>query len=105
MARLDELAGELRTAGAGAEALAADLSSYDGLATVTADIRLLISNAGVGGYAPLTDVAAAGLRLGETVCVPGLENQDAALKTLLDGEAALLDGGARKALATRYRQP
>ncbi|MEX3100888.1 MULTISPECIES: SDR family oxidoreductase [unclassified Streptomyces] len=54
------------------------------------------------------DVAAAGLaglRLGETVCVPGLEDQEAALKSLLDSEAALMDGGARKALATRYRQP
>ncbi|MGJ5893846.1 hypothetical protein DF268_06400 [Streptomyces sp. V2] len=54
------------------------------------------------------DVAAAGLaglRLGETVCVPGLEDQEAALKSLLDSEAALMDGGARKTLATRYRQP
>ncbi|MET8982785.1 SDR family NAD(P)-dependent oxidoreductase [Streptomyces sp. NPDC004539] len=222
--RLNRLAGELRTAGAETEVLAADLSTYDGIATVTTrlaagDVRLLISNAGAGGYAPLVDVAPdevdrlltlnalapvqlaraalpgmlaagegsvvtvasllafsagrdnphmprrtlyaaakattvaftrtlageltgtgvralvvcpgivatewnggsgrtvpsamspedvaaaglAGLRLGETVCVPGLEDQDVALKALLNGEAALMDGGGRKDLAARYR--
>ncbi|MER5209138.1 SDR family NAD(P)-dependent oxidoreductase [Streptomyces sp. NPDC002838] len=60
--RLHDLAGRLRAAGAGVEVLVADLSSHDGLAAVTGrlatgDVRLLISNAGAGGYAPLTDVA------------------------------------------------
>jgi uncharacterized protein len=222
--RLNDLAGELSLAGAAVEVLVADLSSHDGLAAVTGrlaagDVRLLISNAGVGGYAPLTDVppdevdrlltlnavtpiqlvraalpgmlsagegavvtvasllafsggrndphmprrtlyaaakastvaftrtlageladtavralvvcpglvatewnggfgrgipsamspevvasaSLASLRLGETVCVPGLEDQDAALKALLDAESALMDGGARPSPATRYQ--
>jgi hypothetical protein len=53
------------------------------------------------------DVASASLaslRLGETVCVPGLEDQDAALKALLDAESALMNGGARPSPATRYQQ-
>lgn len=54
------------------------------------------------------DVASASLaslRLGETVCVPGLEDQDAGLKALLDAESALMNGGARRFPATRYQQP
>ncbi|WP_416974077.1 SDR family NAD(P)-dependent oxidoreductase [Streptomyces sp. 4F14] len=62
--RLNRLADELRAIGATVEVLVADLSSPDGLDAVTCrlaagDIRLLISNAGAGGYAPLTDVAPA----------------------------------------------
>ncbi|GAB2966896.1 SDR family NAD(P)-dependent oxidoreductase [Streptomyces pseudoechinosporeus] len=223
--RLNDLAGRLRAVGAGVEVLVADLSSHDGLAAVTGrlaagDVRLLISNAGVGGYAPLTDVAPdevnrlltlnavapiqlaraalpgmlaadegavvtvasllafssgwddprmprrtlyaaakastvaftrtlageladtavralvvcpgivatewnggsghgipsamspedvasaslASLRLGETVCVPGLEDQDAGLKALLDAESAVMNGGGRPSLATRYQR-
>jgi short-subunit dehydrogenase len=223
--RLNDLAGRLRAAGAGVEVLVADLSSHHGLAAVTGrlatgDVRLLISNAGAGGYAPLTDVAPdevdrlltlnslapiqlaraalpgmlaadegavvtvasllafsggwedprmpsrtlyvaakastvaftralvgeladtavraqvvcpgivatewnggsghgvpsamspedvasaslASLRLGETVCVPGLEDQDTGLKALLDAERALMNGGARPSPATRYQQ-
>ncbi|MET9817445.1 SDR family NAD(P)-dependent oxidoreductase [Streptomyces sp. NPDC006355] len=222
--RLNDLADRLRAAGAAVEVLVADLSSHDGLAAVTGrlaagDVRLLISNAGVGGYAPLTDVAPdeidrlltlnavapiqlaraalpgmlaadegtvvtiasllafsggrdnpnmprrtlyaaakaatvaftrtlageladtavraqvvcpgivatdwnggfgrtipsamspedvasaglASLRLGETVCVPGLEDQGAALKALSDAESALMDHGARPSPATRYQ--
>lgn len=51
------------------------------------------------------DVASAslaGLRLGETVCVPGLEDQDSALDALLAAEAGVMGGGFRPALATRY---
>jgi short-subunit dehydrogenase len=224
--RLSELAEELGTAGAAVEVIPADLGTSDGLAAVTrrlaaGDVRLLISNAGVGGYAPLADVdpgeidhlltlngvapiqlvraalpgmlaaddgtivtvasllafsagqtdprmpsrtlytaakAAAvaftrtlsheladtavrtqvvcpgvvatgfndgfgrnvpfamtaegvaqasltGLRLGETICVPGLEDQAAALEALLAAETALLAGGNRPTPATRYLQP
>ncbi|WP_171107692.1 SDR family NAD(P)-dependent oxidoreductase [Streptomyces sp. Z423-1] len=58
---LSELADELRAAGAAVEVLPADLGNHDGLATVAkriaaGDVRLLISNAGNGGYAPLADV-------------------------------------------------
>ncbi|WBO63193.1 SDR family NAD(P)-dependent oxidoreductase [Streptomyces camelliae] len=51
------------------------------------------------------DVASAGLaglRLGEAVCVPGLEGQAAALDALLAAGTALLAGGNRPALAARY---
>ncbi|GAA4624434.1 SDR family NAD(P)-dependent oxidoreductase [Actinoallomurus vinaceus] len=221
--RLSELADELRAADATVEVLPADLGTSDGLAAVTkrlaaGDVRLLISNAGAGGYAPLADVdpdeidrlltlnavasvqlaraalpgmlaagdgaivtvasllafsagqtnphlpprtlyaaakaatvaftrtlahelagtgirtqvvcpglvatefndgsglgvpfamtaegvaqaGLAGLRLGETVCVPGLEDRTAALDALLTAETALLMGGNRPTPATRY---
>jgi len=45
----------------------------------------------------------AGLHLGETVCVPGLEDPAAAIEALNAAEAALLSGGNRKESATRYR--
>ena len=44
----------------------------------------------------------AGLRLGETVCVPGLEDQEAAIEAL-DAAAAALMPGNRNEPATRYR--
>ncbi|MDF2273324.1 SDR family NAD(P)-dependent oxidoreductase [Streptomyces coacervatus] len=221
--RLSDLADELRTAGAAVEVLSADLGTPEGLGAVTkrlaaGDVRLLISNAGVGGYAPLADVdpdeinrllglnavapvqlaraalpgmlaaghgtvvtvasllafsagqdnphlpsrtlyaaakaatvaftrtlahelagtgvraqvvcpglvatefnggaarnipfamapedvaraGLAGLRLGETVCVPGLEDRAAALEALLAAETALLAGGNRPTPAARY---
>ncbi|UXY22685.1 SDR family NAD(P)-dependent oxidoreductase [Streptomyces cynarae] len=224
--RLSELADELRAADATVEVLPADLGTPDGLAAVTErlaadDVRLLISNAGVGGYAPLADVdpteidrlltlngvvpirlvraalpgmlaagegalitvasllafsagqtdphipsrtlyaaakaatvaftrtlsheladtgirtqvvcpgvvatefsdgyghnvpfamtaegvaqaSLAGLRSGETICIPGLEDQAAALDALLAAETALLRGGNRPTPATRYSGP
>ncbi|WP_327096138.1 SDR family NAD(P)-dependent oxidoreductase [Nocardia vinacea] len=59
--RLSDLAAELQAADAEVEVLPADLSKPEGLAVVTGrlatgDVRLLISNAGAGGYAPLIDV-------------------------------------------------
>ncbi|WP_327657380.1 SDR family NAD(P)-dependent oxidoreductase [Streptomyces sp. NBC_00483] len=223
--RLADLAEELRACGAAVEVLPADLASHDGIAVVTdrlatGDVGMLISNAGAGGYAPLTevepadiealltlnavapirlvraalpgmlaagegsiitvasllafsagltdpraprrtlyvaakaatlgftrtlateiadtpvrvqvvcpgvvatewnsgaghnipwamtpeDVASAsltGLRLGETVCAPGLEGQDSALAELLAAEAAFVTGGNQSALAARYAQ-
>ena len=59
--RLSGLAEELGPRGAAVEVLAADLGTHDGIDTVTkrldtGDVRLLISNAGDGGYAPFTDV-------------------------------------------------
>jgi short-subunit dehydrogenase len=51
------------------------------------------------------DVAKAsltGLGLGETICVPGLEDQTAALDAFLAAETALLTGNSQT-LATRYR--
>ncbi|TDU05946.1 hypothetical protein EDD99_4487 [Streptomyces sp. 846.5] len=223
--RLDSLAQELRAGGAAVEVLPADLGTSGGIAAVTdrlaaGDVRMLISNAGAGGYAPLTDVdpadidglltlnavapvqlvraalpgmlaaqegsivtvasllafsagstdrraprrtlyaaskaavlaftrtlageladtpirtqvvcpgvvatewnsgagqsipwamspedvAAAslsGLRLGESICIPGLEDAAAALDAFHAAESALLDGGSRPAPATRYRE-
>ncbi|MGI3225139.1 SDR family NAD(P)-dependent oxidoreductase [Streptomyces sp. GTA36] len=223
--RLEDLANELRKAGAAVEVLPADLATRAGIAAVTerlsaGDVRHLISNAGVGGYAPLIDVdpaeiddlltlnveahvqlvraalpgmfaadddgtivtvasllafsagqagprpprrtlyAAAkaalvaftrtlgheladtgirtqvvcpgpvatefhqgmgrtvpvvmtaedvarasfvGLRLGEAICVPGLEDQSAAFDALLAAEGAVLSGGRRSDLASRYQ--
>ncbi|MFI9169159.1 SDR family NAD(P)-dependent oxidoreductase [Streptomyces lincolnensis] len=221
--RLQDLAEELRKAGAAVEVLPADLATREGIAKVgerlgVGDVRVLISNAGVGGYAPLIDVDPAtiddlltlnteahvqlvravlpgmlaadegtivtvasllafsagqagprpprrtlyaaskaalvaftrtlgheladtgirtqvvcpgpvatefhqgvgqtvmaaedvarasltGLRLGETICVPGLEDQSAALDALLAAESAVLSGGRRSDPASRYRQP
>ncbi|WP_330293038.1 SDR family NAD(P)-dependent oxidoreductase [Streptomyces sp. NBC_00576] len=222
--RLQDLAEELRKAGAAVEVLPADLATREGITLVAerqsaGDVRLLISNAGVGGYAPLIDIDAAriddlltlnaaahvqliravlpgmlaagegtivtvasllalsagqsdpriprrtmyaaakaatvaftrtlgheladtgirtqvvlpgpvatefdqgagqtvpvamtaedvarasltGLRLGETICVPGLEDQSALLDALLGAESAVLSGGRRSELASRYR--
>ncbi|HEU5427208.1 MAG TPA: SDR family NAD(P)-dependent oxidoreductase [Actinocrinis sp.] len=42
------------------------------------------------------------LRLGETVCIPGLHDQAAALSVIERAEAALLAGGNRPGLAARY---
>ncbi|MEV1005552.1 SDR family NAD(P)-dependent oxidoreductase [Nonomuraea sp. NPDC050202] len=223
--RLNALAQDLRAGGAGIEVLPADLATHDGITAVTdrlaaGDVRMLISNAGASGYAPLTEVdpadidplltlnavapirlvraalpamlaagegtivtvasllafsagsmeppsrrtlyvaakaatlgftrtlacelagtpvrvqvvcpgvvatewnsgagraipwamspedvvsaSLAGLRLGETVCVPGLEDQAAALDALLAAEIALLTGGNQPTLAARYTSP
>lgn len=59
--RLEELAEQLRPRGASVEVLAADFATQAGIATVTGrlaagDVRMLISNAGTSGYAPLTEV-------------------------------------------------
>ncbi|MEU5645227.1 SDR family NAD(P)-dependent oxidoreductase [Streptomyces milbemycinicus] len=59
--RLGDLAEELRSRGAAVEVLPADLGTGGGIAAVTGrlaagDVRMLISNAGAGGYAPLIDV-------------------------------------------------
>lgn len=59
--RLDHAAKRLRQAGAAVEVLTADLSETEGLASVieridAGDIRVLVSNAGVGGYARLAKV-------------------------------------------------
>jgi short-subunit dehydrogenase len=62
--RLADHADELRALGAAVEVLPADLMTHDGIAAVTdrlvaGDVRMLISNAGAGGYAPLADVKSA----------------------------------------------
>ncbi|MCX4554695.1 SDR family NAD(P)-dependent oxidoreductase [Streptomyces phaeochromogenes] len=222
--RLEDLANELRKAGAAVEVLPADLATRAGIAAVTerlsaGDVRHLISNAGVGGYARLIDVEQAeiddlltlnveahvqlvraalpgmfaaddgtivtvasllafsagqagprpprrtlyaaakaalvtftrtlgheladtgirtqvvcpgpvatefhqgigqtvpvvmtaedvarasfvGLRLGEAICVPGLEDQSAAFDALFAAESAVLSGGRRSDLASRYQ--
>ncbi|WP_416979653.1 SDR family NAD(P)-dependent oxidoreductase [Streptomyces sp. T028] len=59
--RLDDLADELRSAGATVEVLPADLATPEGLGTVAkraavGDIRLLICNAGAAGYTRLTEI-------------------------------------------------
>ncbi len=59
--RLGDVATDLREAGASVQVLPADLGTHDGIAAVTdrqaaGDVRLLISSAGVGGYAPFVDV-------------------------------------------------
>ncbi|MGW3419241.1 SDR family NAD(P)-dependent oxidoreductase [Streptomyces phaeochromogenes] len=69
-------------------------------------------NSGAGHNIPWAmtpeDVASAslaGLRLGETVCAPGLEGQDSALEALLAAETAFGGGGNQPALAARYAAP
>ncbi|MFG6200675.1 SDR family NAD(P)-dependent oxidoreductase [Nonomuraea sp. JJY05] len=69
-------------------------------------------NSGAGRAIPWAmspeDVVSAsltGLRLGETVCVPGLEDQAAALDALLAAETTLLTGGNQPTLAARYTGP
>ncbi|MFI7130711.1 SDR family NAD(P)-dependent oxidoreductase [Nonomuraea sp. NPDC050153] len=66
-------------------------------------------NSGAGREIPWAmspvDVASAslaGLRLGETVCAPGLQDQAAALDALDAAESVLLSGGNRPTPATRY---
>src|SRR4051812_41067402 len=64
--RLEEVAADAGRWGASVEILETDLSTSDGLGhaaerAATGDLDLLISNAGVGGYAPLRDVSAADL--------------------------------------------
>lgn len=66
-------------------------------------------NGGAGRSMPWAmspaEVAAAslaGLRLGEVVCVPGLEDQAAAIEALLAAERALMAGGNRPHPAARY---
>ncbi|MFE2212924.1 SDR family NAD(P)-dependent oxidoreductase [Streptomyces canus] len=59
--RLGDFAEELRARGAAVEVLPADLGTHEGIAAVAdrlaaGDVRLLVSNAGAGGYAPLVDV-------------------------------------------------
>ncbi|WP_026554417.1 SDR family NAD(P)-dependent oxidoreductase [Arthrobacter sp. 35W] len=59
--RLSNVAEELRSRGAVVEVLPADLGTHEGIATVSrrlaaGDVRMLISNAGASGYAPLIDV-------------------------------------------------
>ena len=44
------------------------------------------------------------LRLGETICVPGLEDQSTALDALVAAENALMFGGNQPTPATRYLQ-
>ena len=44
-----------------------------------------------------------GLHHGESICVPGLEDQSAALDALVAAENGLTFGGNRPALATRYK--
>lgn len=54
------------------------------------------------------DVASAslaGLRLGETVCAPGLKDQGSTLDALLTAETALVTGGNQPTLAARYTDP
>jgi short-subunit dehydrogenase len=64
--RLQEVATQAGERGAMVEMLAADLSTPEGLAiaaerAAAGDVRLLISNAGASGYAPLQDVSAGDL--------------------------------------------
>ncbi|WP_433236545.1 SDR family NAD(P)-dependent oxidoreductase [Actinomadura nitritigenes] len=64
--RLEQVGAAVKDRGATAETFTADLSSADGLAAAAeraanGDVRLLVSNAGSAGYAPLKDVPAADL--------------------------------------------
>lgn len=65
--RLEALAEELRAPGKSVETLPADLSTPEGIEAVETrldfgDIQMLVSNAGDGGYSPLTDVEAADIQ-------------------------------------------
>ncbi|GAB3379613.1 SDR family NAD(P)-dependent oxidoreductase [Amycolatopsis echigonensis] len=62
--RLEQVAARAADQGAAAEVFVADLATADGLEAAAeraarGDLRLLVSNAGVGGYAPLPEVAPA----------------------------------------------
>ncbi len=46
----------------------------------------------------------AGLSLGESICIPGLEDQSAVLDLLVTAESALMFDGNRPVTATRYLQ-
>lgn len=64
--RLEQVAARATDLGATVEILVADLATPEGLAAAAeraarGDLRLLISNAGAGGYAPLREVSAADL--------------------------------------------
>lgn len=64
--RLEEVAARAEQHGATAEIVVADLATPEGLDTAAdraarGDLRLLISNAGMSGYAPLQEVSAADL--------------------------------------------
>lgn len=64
--RLEEVAARAEKRGATAEILTADLATEDGLAATAeraarGDLRLLVSNAGVGGYGPFSELSSADL--------------------------------------------
>ncbi|MER5374433.1 SDR family NAD(P)-dependent oxidoreductase [Streptomyces sp. NPDC002553] len=97
--RLGALAEELRRSrGAAVEVLPADLMTRDGITAVTdrlsaGDVRLLVNNAGAGGYAPLVDVEPADIdRLFTLNAVAPVQLVRAALPAMLEaGEGAIIN--------------
>jgi hypothetical protein len=94
---LEQLASQVTDRGGTAEVLVADLATPEGLAAAAersarGDLRVLISNAGVGGYAPLRDVSAAELdRLWRLNATAPVTLAHAALPSLLaKGEGAIV---------------
>ncbi|HZX08374.1 SDR family NAD(P)-dependent oxidoreductase [Kribbella sp.] len=88
--RLEQVAVRAEERGAMVEIITADLASPEGLAAAAdraarGDLRLLISNAGAGGYAPLHEVSAADLdRLWRLNATAPITLAQAVLPSLLD---------------------
>ena len=91
--RLEQVAARARERGSSVEILAADLATPEGLTAAAeraarGDLRVLISNAGVGGYAPLPEVSAADLdRLWRLNATTPVTLAHAVLPSLLAREA------------------
>ncbi|MGW7645207.1 SDR family NAD(P)-dependent oxidoreductase [Streptomyces bobili] len=110
--RLTDLAEELRAQGAAVEVLPADLMTHDGIAAVTGrlaagDVRMLISNAGAGGYAPLIDVETTDIdRLLTLNAVAPIRLVHAALPGMLAaGEGAIVTVASLLALSGGLTDP
>ncbi|NMH98757.1 SDR family NAD(P)-dependent oxidoreductase [Pseudonocardia acidicola] len=95
--RLEQVAARAEGRGATVEIFIADLATPEGLDAAAdraarGDLRLLISNAGAGGYAPLRDVAAADLdRLWRLNATAPVTLTHAVLPSLLDkGEGGIV---------------
>ena len=110
--RLGDLAEELRARGAAVEVLPADLGTHDGIAAVTGrlaagDVRMLISNAGASGYAPLTEVDPADIdRLLTLNAVAPVQLVRAALPGMLAaGEGTIVTVASLLAFSAGFKDP
>src|SRR5690349_3988749 len=110
--RLDELAEQLRPRGTSVEVLAADLATHAGIAAATerlaaGDVRMLISNAGASGYAPLAEVDPADIdRLLTLNAVAPVQLTRAALPGMLAaGEGSIVTVASLLAFSAGAQQP
>jgi short-subunit dehydrogenase len=110
--RLSDVAEEIRGRGATVEVLPADLGTHNGIAAVSkrltaGDVRLLISNAGASGYAPLTDVEPEDIdRLLTLNAVAPVQLVRAALPGMLDaGEGTVITVASLLAFSAGLTDP